>query len=99
MRGKIFFTHSTRTLSARRASREERRGEDSFRTAASAAQAIHNVKFDVSTGTRRTLPGLPNGANLADDFDAHFDNLATAATHGNEVVQDALSQITATASS
>ena len=66
---------------------------------AAVAQIIHNVKFDSVLGARRTLPGRPTVANLADDFDAYFDNLATAATHGNKVVQGALTQTTQTASS
>ena len=39
------------------------------------------------------------GTNLAEDFDAHFDNLAAAATHGNDIVQGALSTITWTSAS
>ena len=52
---------------------------------------------------RPAIPNLPNvgvaGTNLAEDFDAHFDNLASAATHGNEIVQGALSTITSTSAS
>ena len=39
------------------------------------------------------------GTNLAEDFDVYFDNLASAATHGNEIVQGALSTITSTSAS
>ena len=56
------------------------RGEDFCGTAA-AAQAIHNVEFNVSTGMRRTIPGLPTGANLADNFDAQFNSLVTSVKH------------------
>ena len=72
------------------------RGEDAFGTAA-AAQAVHNV---TAAAYRQAIPNLPDvgvaGTNLAEDFDAHFDNLATAATHGNDIVQGALSTITST---
>ena len=37
---------------------------------------------------------LPQGANLSDDFDAHFNNLATAATHRTKIVQGTLDHLT-----
>ena len=36
---------------------------------------------------------LPQGENLSDNLDAHFDNLATTATHGNEIVQGTLGHL------
>ena len=62
------------------------RNEDALGTAA-AAQVIHGVNPDAASNPFRIdAPGLPNGANLAADYDAHFNNLATAATHGNKIV-------------
>ena len=42
---------------------------------------------------------LPQGTNVYDDFDAHFDNLATAATHGNKIVQGTLDHLAWSATS
>ena len=58
------------------------RAEDAFGTAA-AAQRIHDVSPDAASNPFDVdAPGLPNGANLAADHDAHMNMLATAATHG-----------------
>ena len=68
--------------------REKRlaRGEDSF-GAAAAAQLVQNIIHeDKHAPFHRETQVLPQGANLSDNFDAHFDNLATAATHGNKIV-------------
>ena len=74
------------------------RNKDSFGTGA-AARVIHNVSLEAAgTGTRRAVPGIPNGASLAEDFDTHFDNLVSVVTHGNEEVAGALTEITTTAS-
>ena len=69
------------------------RREDSFRVAA-AAQLFHNIVPEVNPdpfyGETRVLP---QGVNLSDNFDAHFNNLATAATHGSEIVQGTLDHL------
>ena len=70
------------------------RGEDSF-GAAAAAQLFHSIvpatKPAPFHGETRDLP---QGANLADNFDAHFDNLETSAKHGNKIFQGTLEQLT-----
>ena len=74
-------------------------GEDLF-GAVAAAQLVHNIfpatnpaPFHVETCV------LPQGANLVDDFDAHFENLATTTTHGNEIVQGTLNHLTQSSTS
>ena len=75
------------------------RGEDSF-GAASTAQLVHNiVPANNPAQFHRETRVLPQGANLADNFDAHFDNLATAETHGNVIVQGALNHLARSATS
>ena len=70
------------------------RGEDSF-GAAAAAQIIHGINSSASPapfhGESRVLS---EGANFSEDFNIHLENLATAATHGNEIVQGTLNQLT-----
>ena len=69
------------------------RGEDSF-GAAAAAQLVHNiVPKDNPAPSQGETRVLPQGETLSDDFDAHFDNLATAATHGNKIVQGTLDHL------
>ena len=69
------------------------RREDSF-GAAAAAQLVHNI---VPATNPDPFHGetcvLPQGANLADDYNAHYDNLATAATHGEKIVQGRLNHL------
>ena len=68
--------------------------------AAAASQLVHNI---VPATNHSPFHGetcvLPQGANLANDFDAHFDNLATAETHGNEIVQGMLDHLAWSATS
>ena len=75
------------------------RGEDYF-GAAVAAELVHSIV----PATNPTLfhgetHVLPEGVNLADDFKSHFDNLATDATHRNEIFQGMLNQITRSSTS
>ena len=73
------------------------RGEDFF-GAASAAQLVHNIATEANpTPFHGETCILPQGANLANNFDAHFGNLATAETHGNEIVQGTLDHLTRSA--
>ena len=69
------------------------RGLDSFVVAA-AAQTVHNI-FPTTNLTpfHRETRVLLQGANLAGDFDAHFNNLVTAATHGNKIFQGTINHI------
>ena len=70
------------------------RGEDSF-GAAAATQLIHGIDpTTVPPPFNRETHLLPEGANIAKDLDVHFDHLATAATHSNEIVQGNLIQLT-----
>ena len=56
------------------------KGEDSF-GAAAAAQLVHSIVPATNPPPFHREPRvLPQGANLADDCDAYFDNLAIAAT-------------------
>ena len=70
------------------------RGEDSF-GAVAAVQPVHIIvpKTNPAPFHRETRV-LPQGVNLANNFDAHFHNLATAATHGNKIFQGTLDHLT-----
>ena len=72
------------------------REEDSFSTV-TVAKILHDINpnmVPVHPLSCGAFPGIPNGANLSADFDAHFDNLATTITHGNGVVHEGLRQLT-----
>ena len=75
------------------------REEDSF-GAVAATQLVHNiVPEDNPTPFHGETRVFPQGANLSDDLDAHFDNLVNAATHGNKIVQGTLDHIPRSANS
>ena len=70
------------------------RGEDYFGAAAT-AQLIHCIDpTTVPAPFNKETHLLPGGANLTEDFDSNFENLATAATHSNNIVQGNLSHLT-----
>ena len=59
-----------------------------------AAQLVHSIVPEVNpVPFHNETSVLPQGANLSDNFDAHFDNLATAATHSNKIVQGMLDHL------
>ena len=73
------------------------RGEDSF-GAAESSQLIHGIDpTTVLAPFNRETHLIPEGGNLAKDFDKHFHHLATVATHRNKIVQGTLSQLTKSA--
>ena len=75
------------------------RGEDSF-GAAAAAQLVHNIiSVTYPDPFHRETRVLPQSANLSVDFDANFDNLATAATHSNKIVQGTFNHLSRSATS
>ena len=62
--------------------------------AAAAAQIVHSIAPATNPapfhGETRVLP---QGANLAENFDAYFDNLETTATNGNNITQGTLDHL------